>query len=636
MASNWFFWLILISAIAIIIRSLPGWLYAAWGCDFGIYYQISSSVAKNAELFPVYQGWGSSYNEFPVLYAITAFFHWITGIDVIVLMPKLIPIFGGLSVTIFYFLVEEIWKNKKIALVSALFLTVLYFHPYQTSHAAPLTMGHFFMIMSLYLFVKYRKNIYYSLPLIISTILLIMSHHFTTYIFLISVIGIIFFENYYRKDWTVTIRRDIVYILFASGLTFIYWALVARTVYESFMATGMSIAGFTIPSHFILIGFYALFFLLFGIIHVKRKMELSEKKWQSAKDSIIIFTLTFTIIVAIMFIFLIFNLPWTNFKFNTNTVVLSIPFLIFVALAVTGFRYTRFIKNGFFVRGWLIIILFSLFYGLIRQNGPIIPERHFEYLMYPMSIIAVIGLGGIFSDPFYKGLLSKLWKKVNVEIKYNSNKIRISQKSRRIHAVLVAVLVISSGVFVYSSFEALQQAKEEITDEDINLIINWLQENLDKNESIIASDHRLERMVEAEGFNTTKDEAVKIWGAENLSDYIDELYGIGRNYSKITHVIIDDIMKYDVVHIGYKKPGIYMTNETWTAAYDKFKYKPFELVYRNESADIDPVRNESASWAEIYRVNWTYLEILMKFSSYFYKNQSFFDILLQIDKQLIP
>jgi len=218
--SNWIFWIIIISAIAIIIRSLPAWLYAAWGCDFGIYYQISSSVAKNAELFPVYQGWGSSYNEFPVLYTITAFFHWITGIDIIVLMPKLIPIFGGLSVTLFYFLVNELIKNKKIALLSAFFLTVLYFHPYQTSHAAPLTIGHFFMVLSLYFFVKFRNKEIYAVPLTISTLLLIMSHHLTTYFYLITLIGILFFENFYQKEWTKTIRKDFIYIIIASSLTF--------------------------------------------------------------------------------------------------------------------------------------------------------------------------------------------------------------------------------------------------------------------------------------------------------------------------------------------------------------------------------------------------------------------------------
>lgn len=608
LARNWVFWLIVISAIAIIIRSLPSWLYAAWGCDFGIYYQIANKVVENSELFPIYHGWGSSYNEFPVLYAITAFFNWITGIDVIVLMPKIIPIFGGLSVTIFYFLVDELFKNKKIALLSALFLAVLYFHPYQTSHASPLTIGHFFMVLSMYLFVKYRKNTLYVFPLIISTILLIMSHHLTTYFYLISLIGIVFFENFYQKEWTPSIKKDVTYIIFASALTFAYWAFVAKTVYYKFMQSGIRFEGLRLQSNLVLILFYVLFFIMLGIIYLRRKMNVdSEKNWITAKTCMKNFTIALTVLVVIIIVFLITDLPRATFRFNLESIQRAIPFLIIIAFAVAGFRYTYFIKNGFFIRGWAFAILLSLIYAIVTTNNVILPDRHLEYLMYPIAILTIIGIGGVFSDPFYKGLLSEISKKKDIKVEYSSNKIKIPYRYRQLHVILVAGLVISSGVFVYSSFEALHQANETITIEDVDLI-KYISEKLDTNHSLIASDHRLERLAEAEGFNTTKDEAIKIWTAVNLSEYIDELYGIGKNYSRITHVIVDDIMKYDVIHVGQDKVSVYMTNETWTAAYDKFSKEPFELLYRNESLDINKERDEPAHWAEIYRINWTYIE----------------------------
>ena len=147
LSRSWVFWLLLITGIAIIIRSIPGWIYAAWGCDFGIYYQISNTVVESKEFFPPYNGWGSSYNEFPIMYAIVAIAHWISGIDVIVIMTKLIPIFGGLTVFIFYFILKELTSNKKIALLSCLFLAVLYFHVYQLSHSSPLVVGHFFIML---------------------------------------------------------------------------------------------------------------------------------------------------------------------------------------------------------------------------------------------------------------------------------------------------------------------------------------------------------------------------------------------------------------------------------------------------------------------------------------------------------
>jgi len=99
---NRVFWvLMLITGFAIFIRSLPAWTNAAWGCDFGIYLGLTKSVSETGMIFPAYSGWGSSYNEFPILFSVNAFAHWVTGIDTLIIMPKLIPIFGGLSVLIF-------------------------------------------------------------------------------------------------------------------------------------------------------------------------------------------------------------------------------------------------------------------------------------------------------------------------------------------------------------------------------------------------------------------------------------------------------------------------------------------------------------------------------------------------------
>ena len=153
-------------------------------------------------------------------------------------MPKLTPIFGGLSILVFYFFVYELIKNKKIAMISALFLAVLPFHVYQTSHASPLTMGHFFMILSMYLFLKYRKNTKYTIPLLISTALLIMSHHLTTYFYLIILIFVIFIENIKNKSWTITLKKDIYYIITSTVMTFSYWAFIATTVFQDFMGSG--------------------------------------------------------------------------------------------------------------------------------------------------------------------------------------------------------------------------------------------------------------------------------------------------------------------------------------------------------------------------------------------------------------
>jgi hypothetical protein len=74
--------LLIVFIAATAIRSIPGWMHAAWGNDFGIYYGITKDFAENPELFRPYTGGGASYNYFPVLYVIVAFLHWLTGLSI--------------------------------------------------------------------------------------------------------------------------------------------------------------------------------------------------------------------------------------------------------------------------------------------------------------------------------------------------------------------------------------------------------------------------------------------------------------------------------------------------------------------------------------------------------------------------
>ncbi|KYK20079.1 hypothetical protein AYK24_04135 [Thermoplasmatales archaeon SG8-52-4] len=626
---NWIFWLILITGLAIIIRSIPAWLNVAWGCDFGIYYGITKSVAQSGVIFPSYIGWGSSYNYFPVLYSVNAFLSWITGIEVLTLMPKVTPIFGGLAVLVFYFFINQLIENKKIALLCTLFFAFMPFHVYQTSHASPLTMGHFFMMLSFYIFLKFRKNTLYIIPLIVSTLLLIMSHHLSTYFYLISLVGIVFVENVCSNKDTSTLNKDIIYIVITSFFVFSYWAFVAKTVYENFIS-GFSIGGIRFDPIFIILIFYVFLAFLF-LFAVKKIRKLNsymsknfendksffkkllmlfypfiKKKWPSRRSRIVLFILVLFVILGAMFLFTNLNMPWVGFAFTYLSIIYALPLVIAIAFGVAGARYTWFIKNGIFIRGWLIALLLSFVFMLITNNTTIFPHRHLEYIMAPLAILVVYGIGGFFSDPFYEGLLKKLKSKKDIIVSYKTGKIKIPQKNRLIFISVILILIISLASTTYAVHKALNASDERITAEAI-YTIEWMSENLEKNNSMIASDHRLARMAEAEGFNTTKDETIEIWEAESLDEFIFELIGTGKNHSRITHIIIDDIMKNDVVHVHF---GLikYMTNETWTAAYDKFQKEPFEIVYRNETINVDPITLEPIHWAEVYKVNWTYIE----------------------------
>lgn len=586
---HWLFCIVCITVFAIFLRALPSLLNAAWGCDFGIYYGLTNSFVSSGELYAKSTVWGGAYQYFPVLFAITGTAHWITGIDVITLMPKLVPIFGGLSIFIFYFLVNELLKDRKKALLASLFLAVLPFHVYQTSQAAPLTIGHFFYMLCFLLFVKSRVSKKYVFPLVISSFLLILTHHLTMYFYLITIVSVVIFANVWRSSWTDSFRRDMIYIFSISGCTFIYWSVVATPVYSTFMNYKIIIGNLIFSSDAIILLFYvSLLGLVSAIPFIRKHSPISINKSELSASSPVLFFVILFLIIGILAVVSSFSLPWAKLYFTPKSLLYSLPLLIIISLGFVGLRHLKQIPNWGILWGWLFPLILSFGYGMITLNRALLPHRHLEYIMAPLSIFAIFGLYSL--------------------VKYDFSSIAFLKKhilKRRniVYPFAVVLLVATNAASVYPSYlawEALEESYETITDDNL-AVIEWIDENLDHNASVIASDHRLALLADAMGFNTTRDQAIYLWNSSEVVLYIDELFGFPYNYSRVTHVVVDSIMRNHVVHIGFDGKKSFMTNDS----YNKFLEQPFELLYRNASFNN---ALEEIYWTEVYQVNWSFIE----------------------------
>jgi hypothetical protein len=585
---SWYFWLFVITGIAIAVRSIPAWMNAAWGGDFGIYYGLTSRFVENQQIFNEYNGWGGMYNYFPVLYIFSAAGHWITGVDLLWVMPKIAPIFGGLTVFIFYFIVYDLTKRRDLALVSSLFLAVIPFHVYQTSHAAPLTMGHFFMMLSLYLFIKYSGKTKYLVPLLVSTVFLIMSHHLTTYFFLVTLLFIVI-----MKSLQVDLRslyREIAYVTFASTVAFGYWIFVATPVFSTFMNHGLSVS-----SYLVIVLYYAgLFGCLFGIAAVKKnppswvhtlQKRFSIKSASSRKRATLYFIAGFVFIFSAEIVFLFVNFPVSGMRMRPLSILYSLPMLLFIGFGCFGVEYLKNIKNRWFFQAWLLAILSSFIYSLVTVNTTLFPDRHIEYLTVPACLFAALGVFSFFKNRSYK---------VTVSLKK-----QIPSPSIQVFFVLVVFgLVFSNAVAVYPVYTSMEWMDESIPNETAKAI-EWITNNLDKNTTMIATDLRLSKMIWAEGINATFEQTNRTWTGETWVDCVAE-FKEKENYPRVTYVLIDDVMRETSVNIRVLQ-SVYMTN----ASYLKFSQEPFELVYRNVSYTPE---FEEIHWAEVYQVNWTFIE----------------------------
>jgi len=574
---NWVFWLILITGIAIIIRSIPAWLNAAWGVDFGIYYGLTNSFIQTSEFINIYDGWGDSYQYFPVLYTITGGLHWITGIDIIELLPKIAPIFGGLTIPIFYFIVKDLIKDKKIALISSAILAVSILHIYQTSHAAPLTIGHFFMMISLYFFLKYQKNPMFSIPLVLSTVLLILSHHFTTYFFILTITFLTFAYVSKRKKITRQAWYILAYVFFASTAAFSYWIFVAKPVYQGFMSSNFFLPAWAIVGLYYILVVTSLFTMTkWDKINPLNYIKLNFFDMNKYKK----IALAFCVALGLLIIVSITGLPGVYIRITPLAIIYSVPTILILSLSYAGLSYLKSLRNGFLIKGWFIGIFLSLLYSL--TSAKLLPDRHLEYLIVPLCIPAALTIIEIIKDHPIK------WIKEHTVASIEHIESHKYFKRNILAVVLIALLFVANLLSAYPAIDSLNAIDERVSDNCINTL-DWMKGNV-SNTSVFASDHRLEMLAWAEGFKITQGTTNCTWYTENLTDYKDELIELN-----VTHIIIDDIMRYKVVNVDVGK-YYYMTNES----YDKFNSSPFELIYRNETLNDE---FEEIHWVEIYQVN---------------------------------
>ena len=591
--SHWIIVLLAITALAIMLRSLPAWLNTAWGNDFGIYYGLTTQLIEGKSLLLNYDGWGSSYQYFPVLYIVTAAAHWISGIDILVLMPKVAPIFGGLSILVFYFLVYELTQKRKLALLSSAFLAVTPFHVYQTSHAAPLTMGHFFMMLCLLFFVKFTNDKRYFLVLLPCTFLLVLSHHLTSYFFLITLCAILVFKS--LRTPLSMMKYEIGYLLVSATCTFGYWLIVAVPI-ARFIFNGSFL-----PAPVVILLFYALLLgLFFGIWLLQQRYSYvldTLVHWRFWHDpskrksrAMMYFFSAISVILIFEIIFLFVPFPVSGVKMTPLAILYSLPLVFFMGVGTMSLEYVKGEKNHWFFQGWLYATVGSFLYSLMTMNHSLFPDRHIEYIMVPVSFVVAVGL---------LGLINKEKRKITLPLS-RWNRLKVSSL-KPLPLIFISFLVFSNAVAVYPVYTSLDWIDESIPDATLNTI-EWIDEHLNKNTTVIATDLRLSRLLWASDINGTYEYTNETWISDQWHKCFIDL-DAEENHSRVTHILIDNVMNDSSINVGF-----YQCKIMNASSYEKFQRPPFALVYRN--ATLNP-QGEEIRWAEVYEIDWLKGEEMM-------------------------
>jgi hypothetical protein len=592
-----------------LIRGIPSWFNWGWGNDFGIYYGLSQSVVDDPQLFKPYTGWGQTYHYFPMLFIIMAGLHGLTGIEVDILLRVVSPILGSLSVVLFYFVVKRFHVGEYTAFLTAMLLALNPFHAYQTAHAAPLTVGHLFLMLSLALFLRKDDKPWATHALYLSSILLIMSHHLTTFIYILIIIGIFFFRGVNAKKRPKNLWTDLIYIITLTIMTFAYWMFIATPVFYSFMKGGLYL------SPYMLVGiFYLLLGALVILLELKYRYGLEYKPRLFSKGtelSLVMIVIAITLGIAGVFTITDFG---TGFTFLSVGIILLIPTLIIYSIAIVGANRIDFEQYGPEVKGIFYPILGIFLFSLITWNNVLLPYRFLEYLAYPICILSALGIIAL------------------GEIKSKTTWSQLTSRVKTFLVIILAIMVIS-GSTTYAVQRTTSRFEESISSQ-VNDAIIYL-ESTAPNNVTIASDHRISNVLWQRGFNTTYDYAYNLWFSETWNDTncLNELNGHGtegREFGRIEYVVIDSVMTRDGVQSNINEtPRV--INAT---GYEKFNHEPFNLVYESVSeekyqssswlgdsngestdpSDIYPYLGgltkplpDALNWCRIYSVNWSYI-----------------------------
>ncbi len=624
---DWRFHLLWITSLAIIIRSIPAWIYSGWGNDFGIYYSITIEfLEKKNPLYEYPAVWGSSgYGSFPMFYMIIMGAYFLTGADPRLLVMRIPPILGGLTVVPLFLIAYYLTKNRKVSLLAALLLAINPIHVYQTSMPYFLTIGHFFFLFSLYFYIRWidsKKWIYFLLPF---SGMLIISHHLTTYIFIISMLGIWFVLSIRGKLNVQKIKSLFAFIFLYSIMAISYWILRVPGM-KNFMEspTHGLLPWFVTPILFVL-----LMFLMLGIA-LKYRISKDHKYIQKIEKLKVSWIFAFSLAFGIIFFVLIVLFPLNGHYIPMSAIFYSIPFLLTIGFMGVGlFRMHRNERLFLYVSGWLGAITISGLFGFFASS--LEPWRHVEYMMEALSIVGAIGITVVLESDVFRKVSMKRRIIVALESPFymfahpsnpelsagiaqtvpmsSSESVRdpVEYKvfyplGKRMQIMLVSIIifmVVMTGITAFPFMGRVAPPQQQVSAVVMSGIL-YLDENGDRNFTV-ATSHKVGTLLAAYGFNSSFEYDYKIWNASSWVDCLDELEGLNGTYPPVGYVLITKSMREDGVY-GYKNlenpigPPVFMTNES----YDKFSREPFELIFENHTLSDD-------DWVEIYRVNWTYI-----------------------------
>ena len=192
-------------------------------------YKLSAKIVADSRWAPLeWAEWtfGFEYRFYPVTNFLYATVSLLTGIPLLIVVKYLFVV----KVLVVTPIAERLFRgfsNQRVAyLATMLFLASpgATLFPHKESFAV------IFFILGMYAITKTEKARQYLLISVLSILTLIMTHHFTTYVFLVLLTSLFLVGHFYKSQKTVKVSGQffmLCFIVFLTWVAYIAWTIIA-------------------------------------------------------------------------------------------------------------------------------------------------------------------------------------------------------------------------------------------------------------------------------------------------------------------------------------------------------------------------------------------------------------------------
>ncbi|HEV2316912.1 MAG TPA: hypothetical protein VGV89_04985 [Thermoplasmata archaeon] len=541
--------------------------FAVFGSDSGEYYRLTQILLAQGHL-PVggaydggYGGWGYGYPDFPGLFLVAGAGAQGMALGVQPSLELLLPLVSAAAVMPLFLLFRRIYPGDTVAVLGAGFATVAMPRLFSLAHPAPLALGDLLCVGALWMFVEGRRDPRWYLPLALTSGALIVTHHLSSYFFLVSASGsLLLLELWRPRAWSRRFPlRELVFVGAFTSAMLVFWFSYAVDFHGVLLQGGIPSGLVATPWPFIGLTAVALAGVALLLRLRRRSLRTTGFRVGLPSDRSLLRdgAIIFVGIVAGLSALLLVPLPATAQHIAPGTLLWFSPFIVAAAFSAGSRRLVTTSRIGPFVLMWSAALGLSAVFALATNNPVLLPSRHAEYLVIPLGLLVAIVLG-------YLGL-----------------RLERSHGRRGLVAfgAAVVVLVAANAAIAYPPPQYFGGFQEGLTVEDSGMWM-WSGAAL-PGPYVVASDHRLSSMFFGfDGYNATWQDTPALFDGSNWSVAAAELRAIPAPrcpYLKAVDLVAVDSTMYQGVALDPAQQA----NPLSTVSQGWFQGAPFVPLYLN-------------------------------------------------------